>query len=128
MARFRVKATVTADIWRDVEAATEEEARSSFYDGTFHEIVDEADGVYVNDINTESIKKVGASYRVRAYDVEYDAPDEESRKAAEKQPSEFEFWVEDVSPDDLEDSIQDEIEYKTGFDVKSFRHEVLEEK
>lgn len=128
MARFRVKATVTADIWRDVEAATEEEARSSFYDGTFHEIVDEADGVYVNDINAESIKKVGASYCVRAYGVEYDASDEKSRKAAEKQPSEFKFWVEDVSPDDLEDSIQDEIEYKTGLDVKSFSYEVLEEK
>ena len=128
MAIYRVKATITMDIWRDVEAATEEEARSSFYDGTFREIIDEADDFYVNDINTESIEKVGASYRVRAYGVEYDAPDEESRKAASKQPSEFEFWVEDVSPDDLEDSIQDEIEYKTGLDVRGFHYKVLEEK
>lgn len=128
MAIYRVKATITMDIWRDIEAPTEEEARSSFYDGTFHEIIDEADGVYVNDINTESIEKVGASYRIRAYGVEYDAPDEDDRKAAGKQPSEFEFWVEDVSPDDLEDSIQDKIEYKTGLDVRGFHYKVLEEK
>lgn len=128
MAKFRIKATVTMDLWKEIEAPTEEEARSIFYDGSFREIVDDADETDICDVDVDSIEKTSATYHVRAYDIDYDVSDEEDEKAIAQRPTDLELWLDDVNPDNLEDSIQDEIEYKTDLLVNGFRYVVIEEK
>lgn len=128
MAKFRIKATVTMDLWKDIEAPTAEDARSIFYDGTFGEIVDDADETDICDVDVDNVEKTGATYRVRVYDIDYDLSDEEDEAGAAQRPSEFEFWVEDVDPDDLEDAIDDQLTYETDLLVNDYRYAVLEEK
>lgn len=128
MAKFRIKATVTMDLWKDIEAPTAEDARSIFYDGTFSEIVDDADETDICDVDVDNVEKTGATYRVRVYDIDYDLSDEEDEAGDAQRPSEFEFWVEDVDPDDLEDAIDDQLTYETDLLVNDYRYAVLEEK
>lgn len=128
MAKFRIKATVTMDLWKDIEAPTEEEARSIFYDNTFGEIVDEADDTDICDVDVDSIKKTSATYHVRVYDIDYDISEEEDEEAATERPSSFEFWIEDVDPDDLEDAIDDQLTYETDLIVDDYRYVILDEK
>lgn len=128
MAKFRIKATVTMDLWKDIEAPTEEEARSIFYDNTFGEIVDEADDTDICDVDVDFIKKTSATYHVRVYDIDYDISEEEDEEAAAERPSSFEFWIEDVGPDDLEDAIDDQLTYETDLLVDDYRYVILDEK
>lgn len=128
MAKFRIKATVTMDLWKDIEAPTAEDARSIFYDGSFCEIVDDADETDICDVDVDNIEKTSATYHVRVYEVDYDMSDEEDAEAAEQRPSEFEFWIEDVDPDDLEDAIDDQLTYETDLLVNNYRYVILEEK
>lgn len=128
MAKFRIKATVTMDLWKDIEAPTAEDARSIFYDGSFCEIVDDADETDICDVDVDNIEKTSATYHVRVYEVNYDMSDEEDAEAAEQRPSEFEFWIEDVDPDDLEDAIDDQLTYETDLLVNNYRYVILEEK
>lgn len=128
MAKFRIKATVTMNLWKDIEAPTEEEARSIFYDNTFGEIVDEADDTDIWDVDVDFIKKTSATYHVRVYDIDYDISEEEDKEAAAERPSSFEFWIEDVDPDDLEDAIDDQLTYETDLFVDDYRYVILDEK
>lgn len=128
MAKFRIKATVTMDLWKDIEAPTAEDARDVFYDNTFSEIVDGADATDVCDVDVDSIEKTSASYRVRVYDIDYDVSDEEDKATAAQRPLELEFWVEDIDPDGLEEAIDDQLVCETDLFVDSYRYEILEEK
>lgn len=128
MAKFRIKATATVNLWKDIEAPTAEDARSIFYDGSFREIVDDADDTDICDVNVDNIEKTNATYHVRVYDIDYDMSDEEDVSAAEQRPSELEFWIEDVDPDDLEDAIDDQLTYETDLLVDDYRYVILEEK
>lgn len=128
MAKFRIKATAMVNLWKDVEAPTAEDAKSIFYDNTFREIVDDADETDIYDVDVDNIEKTSATYYVRVYDVDYDPSDEEDEEAAAQRPSEFEFWVEDVDPDDLEDAIEDQLTYETDLFIDDYRYVILEEK
>lgn len=128
MAKFRIKATVTMNLWKDIEAPTAEDARSIFYYGSFREIVDDADDTDIYDVDVDNIEKTSATYHVRVYDIDYDMSDEEDVAAAEQHPLELEFWIEDVDPDDLEDAIDDQLTYETDLLVNDYRYVILEEK
>lgn len=128
MAKFRIKATAMVNLWKDVEAPTAEDAKSIFYDNTLREIVDDADETDIYDVDIDNIEKTSATYHVRVYDVDYDMSDEEDEAAAAQRPSEFEFWVEDVDPDDLEDAIEDQLTYETDLFIDDYRYVILEEK
>lgn len=128
MAKFRIKATAMVNLWKDVEAPTAEDAKSIFYDNTFREIVDDADETDIYDVDIDNIEKTSATYHVRVYDIDYDLSGEEDEAAAAQRPSEFEFWVEDVDPDDLEDAIEDQLTYETDLFIDDYRYVILEEK
>lgn len=128
MAKFRIKATVTMNLWKEIEAPTTEEARSIFYDNTFGEIVDGADDTDIYDVDVDTIEKISATYHVRVYDIDYDMSGEDDKEAAAQRPSSFEFWIEDVDPDDLEDAIDDQLTYETDLFVDDYRYVILDEK
>lgn len=128
MAKFRIKATVTMNLWKEIEAPTTEEARSIFYDNTFGEIVDGADDTDIYDVDVDTIEKISATYHVRVYDIDYDMSGEDDKEAAAQRPSSFELWIEDVDPDDLEDAIDDQLTYETDLFVDDYRYVILDEK
>lgn len=128
MAKFKIAATVTMTITKEIEAPTKEEAENAFYDDTYQNIVEDADEVHIVDISTDRVKAVAVDYKVRATEIEYDCDEEDGDSDL---PKELTLWVEsDGDKDDVnfDDAVCDAIEDEVGWMVKSFKYEVLSSK
>ena len=125
MAKFKITATVMTTVVKEIEAPTKEEAESIFYDDTYQNIVEDADEVYITDINTDYVEMTSIDYEVHVTDIEYDLDEEDGDPDL---PKELTLWVEsDVDKDDVDfdDVVCNAIEDEVGWMVKSFKYKVL---
>ena len=128
MAKFKITATVMTTVVKEIEAPTKEEAESIFYDDTYQDIVEDADEVYITDINTDYVEVTSIDYEVHVTDIEYALDEEDGDPDL---PKELTLWVEsDVDKDDVDfdDVVCNAIEDEVGWMVKSFRYKVLSSK
>ena len=128
MAKFKITATAMTTVVKEIEAPTKEEAESIFYDDTYQNIVEDADEVYITDINTDYVEVTSIDYEVHVTDIEYDLDEEDGDPDL---PKELTLWVEsDVDKDDIDfdDVVCNAIEDEVGWMVKSFRYKVLSSK
>ena len=128
MAKFKITATVMTTVIKEIEAPTKEEAESIFYDDTYQNIVEDADEVYITDINTDYVEVTSIDYEVHVTDIEYALDEEDGDPDL---PKELTLWVEsDVDKDDIDfdDVVCNAIEDEVGWMVKSFRYKVLSSK
>ena len=72
MAKFKITATVMTTVVKEIEAPTKEEAERIFYDDTYQNIVEDADEVYITDINTDYVETTSIDYEVHITEIEYD--------------------------------------------------------
>ena len=129
MAKFKITATAMTTVVKEVEAPTKEEAESIFYDDTYQNIVEDADEVYITDINTDHVEMTSIDYEVHVTDIEYDLDEEDDDLDL---PKELTLWVEsyrnkeDYDYDfEFDDIVCNAIEDEVGWMVKSFRYKVL---
>ena len=128
MAKFKITATVMTTVIKEIEAPTKEEAESIFYDDTYQNIIEDADEVYITDINTDYVEVTSIDYEVHVTDIEYDLDEEDGDPDL---PKELTLWVEsdrDKDADDFDDIVCNAIEDEVGWMVKSFKYEVLSSK
>ena len=128
MAKFKITATAMTTVIQEIEAPTEEEAESIFYDDTYQNIVEDADEAYITDINTDYVEVTSIDYEVHVTDIEYALDEEDGDPDL---PKELTLWVEsDVDKDDIDfdDVVCNAIEDEVGWMVKSFRYKVLSSK
>ena len=128
MAKFKITATAMTTVVKEIEAPTKEEAESIFYDDTYQNIVEDADEVYITDINTDYVEVTSIDYEVHVTDIEYDLDEEDGDPDL---PKELTLWVEsDVDKDDVDfdDVVCNAIEDEVGWMVKNFRYKVLSSK
>ena len=128
MAKFKITATAMTTVVKEIEAPTKEEAESIFYDDTYQNIVEDADEVYITDINTDYVEVTSIDYEVHVTDIEYALDEEDGDPDL---PKELTLWVEsDVDKDDVDfdDVVCNAIEDEVGWMVKSFRYKVLSSK
>lgn len=128
MAKFKITATVMTTVVKEIEAPTKEEAESIFYDDTYQDIVEDADEVYITDINTDYVEVTSIDYEVHVTDIEYALDEEDGDPDL---PKELTLWVEsDVDKDDVDfdDVVCNAIEDEVVWMVKSFRYKVLSSK
>ena len=128
MGKFKITATVMTTVVKEIEAPTKEEAESIFYDDTYQNIVEDADEVYITDINTDYVEVTSIDYEVHVTDIEYALDEEDGDPDL---PKELTLWVEsDVDKDDVDfdDVVCNAIEDEVGWMVKSFRYKVLSSK
>ena len=125
MAKFKITATAMATVVKEIEAPTKEEAERIFYDDTYQNIVEDADEVYITDINTDHVEMTSIDYEVHVTDIEYDLDEEDGDPDL---PKELTLWVEsdgDKDDVDFDDAVCNAIEGEVGWMVKSFRYKVL---
>ena len=129
MAKFKITATAMATVVKEIEAPTKEEAERIFYDDTYQNIVEDADEVYITDINTDHVEMTSIDYEVHVTDIEYDLDEEDDDLDL---PKELTLWVEsyrnkeDYDYDfEFDDIVCNAIEDEVGWMVKSFRYKVL---
>lgn len=128
MAKFKIIATATITLVKEIEAPTEEEAESIFYDDTYQNIVEGVDESYVTSIDTDRVEKTLVDYKVHATEIEYDLDEEDERPDL---PNELTLWVEsdgDKGEVDFDDAVCNAIEDEAGRIVKSFKYKVLSAK
>ena len=128
MAKFKITSTVMTTVVKEIEAPTKEEAERIFYDDTYQNIVEDADEVYITDINTDYVEVTSIDYEVHVTEIEYDLDEEDGDPDL---PKELTLWVEsDVDKDDVDfdDVVCNAIEDEVGWMVKSFRYKVLSSK
>lgn len=128
MAKFKITATVMTTVIKEIEAPTKEEAERIFYDDTYQNIVEDADEVYITDINTDYVEVTSIDYEVHVTEIEYDLDEEDDDPDL---PKEFTLWVEsdgDKDDVDFDDVVCNAIEDEVGWMVKNFRYEVLSSK
>lgn len=128
MAKFKITATVMTTVIKEIEAPTKEEAESIFYDDTYQNIVEDADEVYITDINTDYVEMTSIDYEVHVTDIEYDLDEEDGDPDL---PKELTLWVEsdgDKDDVDFDDIVCDAIEGEVGWPVKNFRYKILSSK
>ena len=128
MAKFKITATVMTTVVKEIEAPTKEEAESIFYDDTYQNIVEDADEVYITDINTDYVEATSIDYEVHVTDIEYALDEEDGDPDL---PKELTLWVESaVDKDDIDfdDVVCNAIEDEVGWMVKNFRYKVLSSK
>ena len=128
MAKFKITATVMTTVIKEIEAPTKEEAERIFYDDTYQNIVEDADEVYITDINTDYVEVTSIDYEVHVTEIEYDLDEEDGDPDL---PKELTLWVEsDVDKDDVDfdDVVCNAIEDEVGWMVKNFRYKVLSSK
>ena len=128
MAKFKITATVMTTVVKEIEAPTKEEAESIFYDDTYQNIVEDADEVYITDINTDYVEMTSIDYEVHVTDIEYGLDEEDGDPYL---PKELTLWVESaVDKDDIDfaDVVCNAIEDEVVWMVKSFRYKVLSSK
>ena len=129
MAKFKITATAMTTVVKEIEAPTKEEAERIFYDDTYQNIVEDADEVYITDINTDHVEMTSIDYEVHVTDIEYDLDEEDDYLDL---PKELTLWVEsyrnkeDYDYDfEFDDIVCNAIEDEVGWMVKSFRYKVL---
>ena len=125
MAKFKITATVMTTVIKEIEAPTKEEAERIFYDDTYQNIVEDADEVYITDINTDYVEVTSIDYEVHVTEIEYDLDEEDDDLDL---PKELTLWVEsdrDKDDVDFDDIVCNAIEDEVGWMVKSFRYKVL---
>ena len=129
MAKFKITATVMTTVIKEIEAPTKEEAESIFYDDTYQNIVEDADEVYITDINTDYVEVTSIDYEVHVTEIEYDLDEEDGDLDL---PKELTLWVEsDRNKEDydydfeFDDIVCDAIEGEVGWPVKNFRYKIL---
>lgn len=129
MAKFKITATAMTTVVKEIEAPTKEEAERIFYDDTYQNIVEDADEVYITDINTDHVEMTSIDYEVHVTDIEYDLDEEDDDLDL---PKELTLWVEsyrnkeDYDYDfEFDDIVCNAIEDEVGWMVKSFRYKVL---
>ena len=125
MAKFKITATVMTTVIKEIEAPTKEEAERIFYDDTYQNIVEDADEVYITDINTDYVEVTSIDYEVHVTDIEYSLEEEDGDPDL---PKELTLWVEsdrDKDDVDFDDIVCNAIEDEVGWMVKSFRYKVL---
>ena len=128
MAKFKITATAMTTVVKEVEAPTEEEAISIFYDDTYENIIEDADEAYITDISTDRIEAISVDYEVHITAIQYDLDEEDGDPDL---PKELTLWVEsdgDKDDVDFDDAVCDAIEDEVGWMVKSFKYEVLSSK
>lgn len=128
MAKFKITATAMITVVKEIEAPTKEEAESIFYDDTYQNIVEDADEVYITDINTDYVEVTSIDYEVHVTDIEYDLDEEDGDPDL---PKELTLWVEsdgDKDDVDFDDAVCNAIEGEVGWPVKNFRYKVLSSK
>ena len=128
MAKFKITATVMTTVVKEIKAPTKEEAESIFYDDTYQNIVEDADEVYITDINTDYVEVTSIDYEVHVTDIEYDLDEEDGDPDL---PKELTLWVEsdgDKDDVDFDDVVCNAIEDEVGWMVKNFRYKVLSSK
>ena len=128
MAKFKITATVMTTVVKEIEAPTKEEAESIFYDDTYQNSVEDADEVYITDINTDYVEVTSIDYEVHVTDIEYGLDEEDGDPYL---PKELTLWVESaVDKDDIDfaDVVCNAIEDEVVWMVKSFRYKVLSSK
>ena len=125
MAKFKITATAMTTVVKEIEAPTKEEAERIFYDDTYQNIVEDADEVYITDINTDHVEMTSIDYEVHVTEIEYDLDEEDGDLDL---PKELTLWVEsngDKDEVDFDDIVCNAIEDEVGWMVKSFRYKVL---
>ena len=129
MAKFKITATAMTTVVKEIEAPTKEEAERIFYDDTYQNIVEDADEVYITDINTDYVEATSIDYKVHITNIEYDLDEEDDDLDL---PKELTLWVEsyrnkeDYDYDfEFDDIVCNAIEDEVGWMVKSFRYKVL---
>ena len=129
MAKFKITATAMTTVVKEIEAPTKEEAERIFYDDTYQNIVEDADEVYITDINTDHVEMTSIDYEVHVTDIEYDLDEEDDDLDL---PKELTLWVEsyrnkeDYDYDfEFDDIVCNAIEDEVGWMVKSFIYKVL---
>lgn len=125
MAKFKITATAMTTVVKEIEAPTKEEAESIFYDDTYQNIVEDADEVYITDINTDYVEVTSVDYKVDITDIEYDLDEQDSNLDL---PKTLTLWItlsKDNEGVDSKDIVRDAIEDEVRLPVKSFKYKVI---
>lgn len=125
MARFKITATATMTVVREIEAPTEEDAKSIFYDGSYQDMIEDADEIYITGVSTDHVEKTTTDYKVHITEIEYDLDEEDGNPDL---PKDLTLWVEsDVGKDNsgFDYIVCDAIEEEVGFPVENFKYKVL---
>ena len=118
-----------------VEATSEEEAVQKLMGMSLAEIVEEGaivdSEMKITEIDT-SVEEYDATVEVT--DIEYDLESEDMADSVKdylrgRLPKELTFTIRNVKEnEDLESYIEDEISYRTDYETKSFKFQILEKK
>lgn len=125
MAKFKITATAMTTVVKEIEAPTKEEAESIFYDDTYQNIVEDADEVYITDINTDYVEVTSVDYKVDITNIEYDLDEQDSDLDL---PKTLTLWItlsKDNEGVDSKDIVRDAIEDEVRLPVKSFKYKVI---
>lgn len=125
MARFKITATATMTVAREIEAPTKEDAESIFYDDSYQDMIEDADEAYITGVSIDHVEKTTIDYKVHITEIEYDL-DEEDRNP--DLPKDLTFWMEsdvDKNDPDFDNVVCDAIEEEVEFLVKNFKYTVL---
>lgn len=125
MAKFKITATATSTIVKEIEAPTKEEAESIFYDDPYENVVKNADEAYITDVSIDDVETTSIDYEVRVTEIEYDTDKEDGNPDL---PKELTLWVgsdKDKDDVDFDDVVCDAIEDGVGWPVKDFKYKVL---
>lgn len=125
MARFKITATATMTVAREIEAPTKEDAESIFYDDSYQDMIEDADEAYITGVSIDHVEKTTIDYKVHITEIEYDL-DEEDRNP--DLPKDLTLWMEsdvDKNDPDFDNVVCDAIEEEVEFLVKNFKYTVL---
>lgn len=125
MAKFKITATAMTTVIKEIEAPTEEEAESIFYDDTYQNIVKNADETYITDIATDFVEVTSVDYKVDITDIEYDLDEQDGDPDL---PKTLTLWItlsKDNDDVDSKDIVRDAIEDEVGWPVKNFKYKVI---
>ena len=125
MARFKITATATMTVAREIEAPTKEDAESIFYDDSYQDMIEDADEAYITGISIDHVEKTTIDYKVHITEIEYDLDEEDGNPDL---PKDLTLWVEsdvDKNDPDFDNVVCDAIEEEVEFLVKNFKYTVL---
>ena len=125
MARFKITATATMPVAREIEAPTKEDAESIFYDDSYQDMIEDADEAYITGVSIDHVEKTTIDYKVHITEIEYDLDEEDGNPDL---PKDLTLWVEsdvDKNDPDFDNVVCDAIEEEVEFLVKNFKYTVL---
>lgn len=125
MAKFKITATATMTVAREIEAPTKEDAESVFYDDSYQDMIEDADEAYITGISIDHVEKTTIDYKVHITEIEYDLDEEDGNPDL---PKDLTLWVEsdvDKNDPDFDNVVCDAIEEEVEFLVKNFKYTVL---